>query len=77
MATCSAIPIDILTWGNHEHDLPHAHVMAREREYQGALDLDFVMADFLGDSGANHRPCAKARILIGTRPVSMLTACHL
>ena len=28
-------PIDYLTWGNHEHDLDHADVMKREKEYKG------------------------------------------
>ena len=28
-------PIDYLIWGNHEHDLPHKHVMERVKEYKG------------------------------------------
>ena len=31
----NATPIDYLIWGNHEHDLPHRHVMERAKEYQG------------------------------------------
>ena len=26
-------PIDYVIWGNHEHDLEHAEVMKREKEY--------------------------------------------
>ena len=28
-------PIDYVIWGNHEHDMAHADVMNREKEYQG------------------------------------------
>jgi len=35
MDLINATPIDYLTWGNHEDDLPHKEVCAREREYQG------------------------------------------
>ena len=35
MKTLNATPIDYLIWGNHEHDLPHRHVMERAAEYQG------------------------------------------
>jgi 2',3'-cyclic-nucleotide 2'-phosphodiesterase (5'-nucleotidase family) len=28
-------PIDYLIWGNHEHDLPHRHVVERAKEYKG------------------------------------------
>ena len=35
MNVINKTPIDYLTWGNHEHDLDHASVMKREREYQG------------------------------------------
>lgn len=31
----NATPIDYVTWGNHEADLAHADVLAREREYEG------------------------------------------
>ena len=31
----NATPIDYLIWGNHEHDLPHRHVMERAKEYEG------------------------------------------
>ena len=35
MSMLNKTPIDYLTWGNHEHDLDHADVMKREREYKG------------------------------------------
>jgi len=35
MKTLNATPIDYLIWGNHEHDLPHRHVVERCKEYQG------------------------------------------
>jgi len=35
MNMLNATPIDYLTWGNHEDDIAHAHVIRREREYQG------------------------------------------
>lgn len=33
--TLNATPVDYLIWGNHEHDLPHRHVMERVKEYKG------------------------------------------
>lgn len=35
MSMMNAVPIDYLTWGNHEKDLPHAELMEREKEYEG------------------------------------------
>ena len=35
MQMLNKTPIDYVTWGNHEHDLDHEHVMRREREYRG------------------------------------------
>lgn len=35
MDMINAVPIDYLTWGNHEKDLPHEQLMEREREYNG------------------------------------------
>ena len=35
MSMVNAAPIDYLTWGNHEKDLPHEQLMEREREYEG------------------------------------------
>jgi hypothetical protein len=35
MSTINRIPIDFLTWGNHEKDLPHSNMLAREREFNG------------------------------------------
>ncbi|CAJ1347579.1 unnamed protein product [Effrenium voratum] len=35
MKMCNGTPIDYLTWGNHEDDIPHKEVMKREREYTG------------------------------------------
>jgi len=35
MQMLNGTPIDILTWGNHEADLPHEAVLAREKEYNG------------------------------------------
>ena len=35
MNVINKTPIDFLTWGNHEHDLDHASVLKREKEYQG------------------------------------------
>ena len=35
MNVINKTPIDYLTWGNHEHDLDHASVMKREKEYKG------------------------------------------
>ena len=35
MAMLNQTPIDYLIWGNHEHDMPHADMMRREREYNG------------------------------------------
>jgi len=35
MSMLNKTPIDYVIWGNHEHDLNHADVMKREREYQG------------------------------------------
>ena len=35
MNVINKTPIDYLTWGNHEHDLDHASVLKREKEYQG------------------------------------------
>ena len=35
MSMLNKTPIDYLTWGNHEHDLDHADVMKREKEYEG------------------------------------------
>jgi 2',3'-cyclic-nucleotide 2'-phosphodiesterase (5'-nucleotidase family) len=33
--TLNATPIDYVIWGNHEHDLPHRHVMERAKEFKG------------------------------------------
>ncbi len=33
--TMNATPIDYLIFGNHEHDLPHRHVVQRAKEYTG------------------------------------------
>eukprot|EP00927_Polykrikos_kofoidii_P041246 TRINITY_DN35169_c0_g1_i1.p1 TRINITY_DN35169_c0_g1~~TRINITY_DN35169_c0_g1_i1.p1 ORF type:complete len:700 (+),score=116.82 TRINITY_DN35169_c0_g1_i1:140-2101(+) len=35
MRMLNETPIDYLTWGNHEDDLAHTDVCAREREYEG------------------------------------------
>ena len=35
MKMLNGTPIDYLTWGNHEDDIPHKEVMKREREYTG------------------------------------------
>ena len=35
MSMLNKTPIDFLIWGNHEHDLAHADVLAREKEYEG------------------------------------------
>ena len=35
MTMLNETPIDYLSWGNHEKDLAHADVCAREREYKG------------------------------------------
>ena len=35
MSMLNQTPIDYLIWGNHEHDMPHADVMKREKEYKG------------------------------------------
>jgi len=35
MTMLNETPIDYLTWGNHEADMSHANVMAREKEYRG------------------------------------------
>lgn len=35
MEMLNETPIDYLTWGNHEADLSHVDVMAREKEYTG------------------------------------------
>jgi len=35
MTMLNETPIDYLSWGNHEADLSHADVLAREREYKG------------------------------------------
>ena len=34
-ARLNGTPIDYLTWGNHEDDIPHKEVLKREREYKG------------------------------------------
>ena len=35
MSMLNKTPIDYLIWGNHEHDMDHADVMNREKEYKG------------------------------------------
>lgn len=35
MKMCNGTPIDYLTWGNHEDDVPHHEVLKREKEYRG------------------------------------------
>ncbi|CAK9015623.1 unnamed protein product [Durusdinium trenchii] len=35
MKMLNGTPIDFLTWGNHEDDIPHKEVLKREREYTG------------------------------------------
>jgi len=35
MTMMNAVPIDYLTWGNHEKDLEHEELMEREKEYEG------------------------------------------
>jgi hypothetical protein len=35
MAMLNSVPIDYLTFGNHEHDLAHEDMLEREREYSG------------------------------------------
>ena len=35
MSMLNKTPIDYLIWGNHEHDMAHADVMKREKEYKG------------------------------------------
>mmetsp|Transcript_65478 Transcript_65478/g.142813 ORF Transcript_65478/g.142813 Transcript_65478/m.142813 type:complete len:631 (+) Transcript_65478:53-1945(+) len=35
MNMLNGTPIDYLTWGNHEDDIPHLDVIKREREYTG------------------------------------------
>lgn len=35
MKMLNGTPIDYLTWGNHEDDIPHKEVLKREREYTG------------------------------------------
>ena len=35
MKMLNGTPIDYLTWGNHEDDIPHKEVIKREREYTG------------------------------------------
>jgi 2',3'-cyclic-nucleotide 2'-phosphodiesterase (5'-nucleotidase family) len=35
MRMLNEVPVDYLTWGNHEKDLPHHHLLEREREFKG------------------------------------------
>ena len=35
MSVLNALPMDYVTWGNHENDLPHDQLMQREAEYTG------------------------------------------
>jgi hypothetical protein len=35
MTMLNETPIDYVTWGNHESDMAHSDVLAREKEYQG------------------------------------------
>ena len=35
MKMSNKTPNDYVTWGNHENDMAHADVLAREKEYKG------------------------------------------
>ena len=71
MTMLNKIPIDYVIWGNHEHDMAHADVMKREREYQGVwintnmqshesfknstCQVDSVILDIRSQDGSNER----------------------
>lgn len=55
MQMCNETPIDILTWGNHECDLAHEHVLAREKEYKGI----FLNTNFKEHESYANSTCQK------------------
>lgn len=51
MAMLNATPIDVVTWGNHECDLAHEHVLAREKEYKGVwINSNFTQHESYANS---------------------------
>lgn len=71
MDMCNHTPIDILTWGNHENDVPHEDVMRREKEYTGKwintnmqshesfenslCQVDALILELISQDGSNTR----------------------
>merc|ERR1719186_321497 len=71
MSMLNKTPIDYVIWGNHEHDMGHADVMKREREYKGVwvnsnmqshesfkdstCQVDSSIIDVISPDGSNNR----------------------
>ena len=73
-------PIDYLIWGNHEHDLPHRHVVNRAKEYRGT----WINTNMQSHEAMPHQvptaiiDCRSSRVDSGTHTrrvglISMLT----
>ena len=72
-------PIDYVIWGNHEHDLEHAEVMKREKEYKGIwinsnmkshesfegskCQVDRALVDVTSPDGSNSRKLGMIGVL--------------
>lgn len=56
----NAVPIDFLTWGNHEDDVPHQHVMRREKEYKGV----WINTNMQSHESFKDSSCQKDREII-------------
>jgi len=82
MSMLNKTPIDYVIWGNHEHDLSHAHVMKREREYKGVwinsnmqshesfkdstCQVDSATIDITSPDGSNKRKLGLIGVLSAT-----------
>ena len=53
-------PIDYLIWGNHEHDLSHASVMKREREYNGV----WINSNMKSHESFKHSKCQVESVVL-------------
>jgi hypothetical protein len=79
MSMLNKTPIDYLIWGNHEHDLDHADVMQREREYKGTwinsnmkshesfssskCQVDAATVEIVSQDGTNRRKLGMIGVL--------------
>ena len=82
MNVINKTPIDYLTWGNHEHDLDHASVMKREKEYKGvwinsnmqnhesfkdsSCQVDSAVVTVKSSDGSNTRKLGMCAVLSNT-----------